>query len=569
MHAGTSAQGLQKLKHNEAYHQINTALDYDTSGDYTHALEYYRKGIQTLKDALKIRYVTDVEFRESEVLGPKMRQNLQAAESRVEELTRKLDGSNDSNARSSLASQSGQGSFFSSAMSNAIQAVSSVISAGGGSSGTLERSSGTAFQTSPFQSSTPPRKTTQTFSSHSGNEPGFNTVATSRPAAATTSKRSYPSGGAIGQFSSSSASGTPNRSTTHTSRTGAATTTTTRPGMITGGRRRPAGTTVGGSMGGATMSGQPSILTETKSKISRLKNIDTKLANTILNEVMVDGASVTWDDIAGLMFAKQALKEIVILPALRPELFTGLRAPAKGVLLFGPPGTGKTMLAKAVSQESKATFFSISASSLTSKFVGESEKLVRTLFAIARELQPSVIFIDEIDSILTERSENENEASRRLKTEFLLQFDGTGSKSDDRVLVMGATNRPQELDEAARRRFVKRIYIPLPESGTRRSLLEKLLSGQDYRISDSEMQKLVEQTEGYSGSDLTALAKDAALGPLRSLGENLLDTPVDQVRPIQYQDFVQALKTIRSSVSPQSLHAFEKWNREYGAGIRG
>ncbi|KAF9129669.1 hypothetical protein BGX30_013854 [Mortierella sp. GBA39] len=561
----TQALKLQKLKHNEAYHYINSALDDDSKGEYNKALDKYRLGIQALRDALKIRYVTDAEFRESEILGPKMRQNLQAVESRVEELSQRMDQSGTTAGLNTSAS-SGQ-SFFSAAVSSAIQAVGSAIS-GGGSSPSMERQPTAPTSTPIFGSSPTPVRSRP--ANHSSDEPVFNVVSATKPYAPTPHKRSHLTNGSTGHAASpgGGAAGLGNRTAAGVTQPR---TTTTRPGMITGGRRRPAGTTAGvGAAGGATASGgQNSVLTETKNKISRLKNIDSKLANMILNEVMIDGATVTWDDIAGLAFAKQALKEIVILPALRPELFTGLRAPAKGVLLFGPPGTGKTMLAKAVAQESKATFFSISASSLTSKFVGESEKLVRTLFAIAIELQPSVIFIDEVDSILTERSESEHEASRRLKTEFLLQFDGAGSNPTDRVLVMGATNRPQELDEAARRRFVKRIYIPLPEAETRRSLLTKLLSGQDYQFSSSEMQTLVRQTEGYSGSDLTALAQDAALGPLRSLGETLLDTPADQVRPIQYQDFVQALQTIRPSVSPQSLMAFEEWNREYGAGIRG
>ncbi|KAF9194353.1 hypothetical protein BGZ51_000103 [Haplosporangium sp. Z 767] len=564
----TPALRLQRQKHDDAYKQINDALDEDNLGNYTKALEKYELGIQTLKDALDIRYPTDQEYRESEKLRPKMSKILQDVNHRIEELTRKMNGPADVETRPVPGSREDistpSRSFFSSAVTSAIQAVGSVISGGGGESSAglssaSERSTSVTQPTLSFQtSSTAQRRTRQASSSVNqpgSDEPVFNVMIASKSMTTSPFKRTQPT----------NVSNVSNRQTSSThSRT-----MSSRPGMITGGRKRPSGSIAGGQVAPTAAAGHNSVLAETKSKVSRLKNIDSKLANMILNEVLVDGATVTWDDIAGLSFAKQALKEIVILPALRPELFTGLRAPAKGVLLFGPPGTGKTMLAKAVAQESKATFFSISASSLTSKFVGESEKLVRTLFAIAQELQPSVIFIDEVDSILTERSENEHEASRRLKTEFLLQFDGAGSNSDDRVLVMGATNRPQELDEAARRRFVKRIYIPLPESETRRGLLEKLLDGHAFHLSESEMQKLVHQTEGYSGSDLTALAKDAALGPLRSLGETLLDTPADQVRPIQYQDFVQALHTIRPSVSPQSLLAFEEWNREYGAGVRG
>ncbi|KAJ3219914.1 hypothetical protein HDU67_008443 [Dinochytrium kinnereticum] len=269
------------------------------------------------------------------------------------------------------------------------------------------------------------------------------------------------------------------------------------------------------------------------SKTWKNSNVDTATANKILNEIVVNGPSVTWSDIVGLDAAKQALREIVILPTLRPELFTGLRSPARGVLLFGPPGTGKTMLAKAVAHESKATFFSISASTLTSKFVGEGEKMVRALFLMARELQPSIIFIDEIDSILTERSESEHEASRRLKTEFLLQFDGLTSGSEDRLLVMGATNRPQEL-------------------------------GHHHKLSERDIQRLIQATDGYSGSDITALAREASLGPIRSLGDALVSAAAEDLRPILLKDFESAIGTIRPSVSRSSLKAFEDWNKEYG-----
>ncbi|KAL9952617.1 hypothetical protein ACROYT_G039893 [Oculina patagonica] len=307
-------------------------------------------------------------------------------------------------------------------------------------------------------------------------------------------------------------------------------------------------------------------MNENKKKISHLKNIDSKLANHILDEIVESGAPVHFDEIAGAENAKKLLQEIVILPYLRPELFTGLRAPARGLLLFGPPGNGKTMLAKAVASESKATFFNISAATLTSKWVGEGEKLVRALFAVARELQPSIIFIDEIDSLLCERKEGEQDHSRRMKTEFLVSFDGVVADPNERILVMGATNRPQELDDAALRRMVKRVYVPLPDKETRKVLLSKLLVKNHNPLSSSEMETLARQTEGYSGSDLTALARDAALGPIRDLRpDQIQSVDAAKVRDIQYSDFRNSLRVIRPSLSPHSLRFFDEWNSSYGS----
>ena len=190
---------------------------------------------------------------------------------------------------------------------------------------------------------------------------------------------------------------------------------------------------------------------------------------------MDDGPGVTWNDIIGLQEVKQQLLENIIYPQLRPDMFTGLRAPTRGMLLYGPPGNGKTMIAKAVATECKSTFFNVSASSLMSKWVGDSERLMRHLFGLAAIYSPSIIFIDEIDSMLTARSSTENEAARRVKTEFLVQLDGVGS-SQGRILVIGATNRPFDLDEAAFRRMTKRIYIGLPDLAAREAQLNKMIS---------------------------------------------------------------------------------------------
>lgn len=299
----------------------------------------------------------------------------------------------------------------------------------------------------------------------------------------------------------------------------------------------------------------------------RLKNLEPKMIELIMNEIMDHGPPVNWDDIAGVEFAKATIKEIVVWPMLRPDIFTGLRGPPKGILLFGPPGTGKTLIGKCIASQSGATFFSISASSLTSKWVGEGEKMVRALFAVARCQQPAVIFIDEIDSLLSQRGDGEHESSRRIKTEFLVQLDGATTSSEDRILVVGATNRPQEIDEAARRRLVKRLYIPLPEASARRQIVTNLMSKEQCCLSEDEVALVVQHSEGFSGADMTQLCREASLGPIRSLqGADIATVTPDQVRPIAYVDFENAFRTVRPSVSPKDLELYENWNRTFGCG---
>jgi vacuolar protein-sorting-associated protein 4 len=220
-----------------------------------------------------------------------------------------------------------------------------------------------------------------------------------------------------------------------------------------------------------------------------------KLMDSLSGCVVTEKPNVKWSDVAGLEKAKEALQEAVILPLKFPQLFTGKRKPWKGILLYGPPGTGKSYLAKACATEAKGTFFSLSASNIISKWMGESERLVKALFDLARRQKPAIIFIDEIDSLMSARSDGENESTRRVKTEFLVQMQGVG-KDDHGILVLGATNIPWGLDPAVRRRFQRKIYLGLPDPEARKFMLRHNLGKTTHTLADEDFEELSGRTEG-------------------------------------------------------------------------
>ncbi|ETO15595.1 AAA domain protein [Reticulomyxa filosa] len=310
---------------------------------------------------------------------------------------------------------------------------------------------------------------------------------------------------------------------------------------------------------------------ENDKKKGLLAKQDEEFRGRIEAEIIDEVPDVSFKDVQGLTGVKLVLYESVVLPQLRPEIFTGLRSPTTGLLLFGPPGNGKTLIAKCVARECNATFFSISASSITSKFVGDAERIMRTLFSIAREKAPSIIFIDEIDSLLTARGgQNEAESSRRIKTEFLVQFDGVhkASEAEARMLVIGATNLPHQLDDAVLRRFSKRIMVPLPDENTRYALLQNLMKKQNCEMTPWDMKEIVKNTNGYSFSDLTLLCKDAAMGPVRELGAEIMHTSQEDIPPISKKHFIKSLENIRPSVPEKSIAQYVEWNEKYGSQVR-
>eukprot|EP00199_Chlamydomonas_sp_CCMP681_P000919 CAMPEP_0119105734 /NCGR_PEP_ID=MMETSP1180-20130426/3625_1 /TAXON_ID=3052 ORGANISM="Chlamydomonas cf sp, Strain CCMP681" /NCGR_SAMPLE_ID=MMETSP1180 /ASSEMBLY_ACC=CAM_ASM_000741 /LENGTH=531 /DNA_ID=CAMNT_0007090871 /DNA_START=71 /DNA_END=1666 /DNA_ORIENTATION=- len=299
------------------------------------------------------------------------------------------------------------------------------------------------------------------------------------------------------------------------------------------------------------------------------------LAESISRDIFTDNPGVRWTDISGLAEAKRLLQEAVVQPIKYPHLFTGLLAPWKGVLLYGPPGTGKTLLAKAVATECHTTFFNVQASTIVSKWRGESEKLVRVLFDLARHHAPSTIFMDEIDALMTSRGgDGEHEASRRTKTELLIQMDGL-AKSSELVFVLTATNLPWELDTAMLRRLEKRILVPLPEESSRANMFQGHLQA----ICEPSVSwtTLASLTDGYSGSDIFLIAKEAAMRPLRRLMEQLERAPAAPAAhasaavplkppvsgPVLQAD-VQSALTMTKPSARQHQARYLKFNEEYG-----
>ncbi|KAJ3681380.1 hypothetical protein LUZ60_015869 [Juncus effusus] len=331
-----------------------------------------------------------------------------------------------------------------------------------------------------------------------------------------------------------------------------------------------------------------SMQNDTKSSKKSLKDVATEneFEKRLLADVIPPSdIGVSFDDIGALENVKETLKELVMLPLQRPELFCKgqLTKPCKGILLFGPPGTGKTMLAKAVATEAGANFINISMSSITSKWFGEGEKYVKAVFSLASKIAPSVIFIDEVDSMLGRRENpGEHEAMRKMKNEFMVNWDGLRTKDRERVLVLAATNRPFDLDEAVIRRFPRRLMVNLPDSTNREKILSVILAKEDLGP-DLSFESVANMTEGYSGSDLKNLCITAAHCPIREILEKEKKAKslaleegrpepdlhgCEDIRPLSMDDFKFAHEQVCASVSSDSsnMNELTQWNELYGEG---
>jgi SpoVK/Ycf46/Vps4 family AAA+-type ATPase len=276
--------------------------------------------------------------------------------------------------------------------------------------------------------------------------------------------------------------------------------------------------------------------------------------------------NVRWNEIAGLRDARMAVEESVIYPARRPDLFP-LGWP-RGLLFFGPPGCGKTLLAAAIATEINADFFCVDAANVMDKWLGQSEKNVANLFQDARRAsgsgRPAIIFIDEVDSLVGIRGD-EVGGEVRTRNQFLKEMDSISDKATpSHVYVVGATNKPWALDEAFIRRFQKRIFVPLPNVEARTELVS--IYSKDLTLSsDVSTDELVRLTDGYSASDIHEILQSAQNKVVRELFESQKITERSRPRAICMGDIREILRRRRPSVSPEMLRFYDKWYERYKA----
>lgn len=343
-----------------------------------------------------------------------------------------------------------------------------------------------------------------------------------------------------------------------------------------------------------TESGEREIAPLSRQEIAAQERGNPELRKALQSALLDDKPDVRLDDVVGLEEAKKALNMAVILPLQAPQLFKGSgMKPWTGILLYGPAGTGKTFLAKAVAGECGATFISVSASTIRDKWVGQSEKMAAELFAMAREMRPSVIFVDEVESLLAQRGAHGGSShDDKLVTEFLAQMQGA-THSNDGVLVLGATNEPWAIDEAARRRFQRRVYVPLPGTLERAEMLMRGFKG-TFQFERPLLEELANATAGYSGSDIDTmvqLAKSTSIedvlcashfkpdpGNTRMLipcapddeGARAMtftatvDKRVFSAAPVREDSIRRALRKTKPSVDPERLPRFDEWTAKFG-----
>lgn len=285
-----------------------------------------------------------------------------------------------------------------------------------------------------------------------------------------------------------------------------------------------------------------------------LSDYEMVIAANLVDPLMMP---ISWDSIGGLDDIITDIKENVVLPFKNQGLFTQsvLLSPPKGVLLYGPPGCGKTMLAKGAAKESGCRFVNLDISSLTDKWYGESQKLANAVFSLAKKIQPCIIFIDEIDSFLRTRSSSDHEATAMMKAQFMSLWDGLLSQSCSDVIIMGATNRPQDVDRAILRRMPCRFYVPMPNKDQRMAILELILKCEEID-DDVDIEDLAALTDGCSGSDLKELCRLAALRCVRDASSNLHTADVTNdtsTESGEYQTFPK-IRAIKMSDFKKSLH---------------